>query len=368
MKKVIIKENATSLVSIIIVAVVVIIIIATVIKLVTGGANVLSKAKSASVQTKEAQRVENLNLLFASFKTDTLAVNKNNKDFENYLLELKNNLSIQNYWFSKDLSILKYDETYFIVKSKEENITVVGSIPIISDEYAQKTMDNYLKTIKENSKEKVNFENDNVYIISEKVNPTCYEYTIPEGQQITIAIIDDIEINNKKIEKPAIELLNESVLNLYIYDNVEISSLYNGNEKIIYNEVTDEPGYAGIHVPVGSRLNVFGNSKLTVRGGPAGKGGTYTLSDYTSGNGGGGAGAGIGGNGGNGGIAAENESFDGGVGGSCGDVALFGTVSVYAYGGAGAEGGDSTKEGAGAGGGYPGAGIGGGGAGRRWSY
>ena len=77
----------------------------------------------------------------------------------------------------------------------------------------------------------------------------------------------------------------------------------------------------------------------------------------------GGAGAGIGGNGGMGGIAAENESFDGGIGGSCGDVSLYGTVSVYAYGGAGAQGGDSTIEGAGAGGGYPAAGIGGGGAG-----
>lgn len=363
MKKVIIKENAASLVSIIIVAVVVIIIIATVIKLVTGGVNVLSKAKSASIETKEAQRVEALNLLFTSYKTDALASDKSNEEFDKYLLELKNNSSIQNYWFSKELSIIKYDDAYFIVKSKKENNIVIGSIPIISDEYAKKTMDNYLKSIKQDSKEKVSFENDNVYIISENVNQSCYEYIIPNGYEVTIAMIDNIEINNKKIEKPAIELLDESILNLYIYGNVEISSLYNGNDEIIYNEITDKPGYAGIHVPVGSRLNIFGNSKLTVRGGPAGKGGTFTLSDYTLGNGGGGAGAGIGGNGGVGGVAAENESFDGGVGGSCGDISLYGTVTVYAYGGAGAQGGDSTKEGAGAGGGYPAAGIGGGGAG-----
>lgn len=363
MKKVIIKENAASLVSMIFVAVVVIIIIVTVIKLVTSGANVLSKAKSASVETKEAQRVDALNLLFASYKTDALALEKGNTDFEKYLEKLKNDSSIQNYWFSKELSILKYDDSYFIVKSKKENNTIVGSVPIISDDYAQKTMDNYLKSIKENSKEKINFENDNVYIISEKVNSNCYEYTIPAGEEITIAIVDNIEINNKKIEKPAIELLEDGVLNLYIYSDVVVSSLYNGNDEVIYNEITDEPGYAGIHVPVGSRLNIFGNSKLTVKGGPAGKGGTYNLSDYKLGNGGGGAGAGIGGNGGIGGVAAENESFDGGVGGSCGNISLYGTVVVNAYGGAGAQGGDSTKEGAGAGGGYPAAGIGGGGAG-----
>lgn len=363
MKKVIMKENAASLVSIIIVAVIVIIIISTVIKLVTKGANVLSKAQNATIETKESQRVEALGLLFASYKTDALISDKNNNTFEKYLEELKKNSSIQNYWFSQELSILKYDDAYLMVKTKGSDNIVIGSIPITSDEYAQKTMDNYLKSIKTDSKDVIEFENDNVYIISEKVRANSYEYTIPENSQITIAVIDSIEINNKKLEKPAIELLDGSVLNLYVYNNLEVSSLYNGNEKIIYNEITDKPGYAGIHVPVGSRLNIFGNSNLTVKGGPAGKGGTYTLTDYTLGKGGGGAGAGIGGNGGIGGNSAENESFDGGVGGSCGDVALYGSVKVQAYGGAGAQGGDSNKEGAGAGGGYPAAGIGGGGAG-----
>lgn len=286
MKKVIIKENAASLVSIIIVAVVVIIIISTVIKIVTSGANVLSKAKSASTETKEAQRVEALNLLFASYKTDALTSDKNKDGFEIYLSELKNNNSIQNYWFSKDLTIMKYDDSYFIVRSEEENNTVIGSIPIISDEYAQKTMDNYLKSIDEDNEETISFENENVYIISEDVRENCYDYTVPSYQQITIAIIDNLEINNKNLEKPAIELLESSTLNMYIYANVEVSSLYNGNEEIIYNEITDDPGYAGIHVPVESRLNIFGNSRLTVIGGPAGKGGTYTLEDYTLGNGG----------------------------------------------------------------------------------
>ena len=286
MKKVIVKESAASLISIIIVAMVVIIIISTVIKLVTSGANVLSKAKSASTETKEAQRIESLNLLFASYKTDALTSDKNNKGFEMYLSELKNKSSIQNYWFSKNLSIMKYDDSYFIVRSEDENNTVIGSIPIINDEYGQKNMDNYLKSIKNDSEEKISFENENVYIISDDVRENCYDYTVPSYQQITIAIIDNLEINNKNLEKPAIELSENSTLNMYIYSNVEVSSLYNGNEEIIYNEITDDPGYAGIHVPVGSRLNIFGNSKLTVRGGPAGKGGTYTIEDYTLGNGG----------------------------------------------------------------------------------
>lgn len=365
MKKVIVKDNAASLMSIIIVAIVVIVIVSTVIKLVTGGANVLTKAKSASSETKESQKVESLNLLFTSYKTDALTSGKKGTNLKNYLQELKSKNSIQNFWYSKELSILKYDDSYFIVKSEDENNTVIGSVPIVSDEYAQKTMDNYLKSIEKNNKETISFENENVYIISKAVKKDCYDYTIPVDQQITIAIIDELEINNKNLEKPAIELLENSILNLYVYSDVHVSSLYNGNEKIIYNEITDQPGYAGIHVPVGATLNLFGNSDLTVKGGPAGKGGTYTLTDYTLGNGGGGAGAGIGGNGGIGGASAENESLEGGVGGSCGDVGIFGSVKVFAYGGCGAQGGDSTKEGAGAGGGYPAAGIGGGGAGRR---
>lgn len=93
--------------------------------------------------------------------------------------------------------------------------------------------------------------------------------------------------------------------------------------------------------------------------------------------GGGGAGAGIGGNGGTGGDAGYGNSGpspsgcqkdtgkDGEAGENCGNINIYNSVTVYAYGGAGGSGGaDKTNTGGtGAGGGYPAAGIGGGGAG-----
>ena len=115
--------------------------------------------------------------------------------------------------------------------------------------------------------------------------------------------------------------------------------------------------------PSTSTLKFIGNGTVNVYGGPAGKGGTYDEKDLKLGSGGGGAGAGIGGNGGQGGAAKKNQSENGKDGESCGTVITTEKIQLNVYGGAGAEGGDSTLEGAGAGGGYPGAGIGGGGAG-----
>lgn len=363
MKKVIIKENAASLVSIIAIAIVAVIIVVTVIKLVTGGANVLSKAHSASTETQEAKMVDEINLLLASYKTDSYASSNEEESMLKFLEELKNKGTIQNYWSSLDLTIMKYHDSYILLKKENKNYIVMGSIPLLGEEYAQKTIDNYKKSISNANKETIKFETNNLYIITKDVKENVYEYSIPNSSEITLVIVDDVEINNKSKNKPAIELLEGSTLNLYSYANVRISSMYNGNEEIIYNNITDNPGYAGIYVPTGTTLNIKGNGTITAYGGPAGKGGTLTKSDYTLGNGGGGAGAGIGGNGGIGGIAIDTQSLDGGIGGSCGEVNLYGSVKVYAYGGAGAEGGDSTNEGAGAGGGYPGAGVGGGGAG-----
>lgn len=95
--------------------------------------------------------------------------------------------------------------------------------------------------------------------------------------------------------------------------------------------------------------------------------------------GGGGAGAGIGGNGGNGGesnstCGAKDESLwgqsytdgghDGYAGEDCGNVNIYNTLRVYAYGGAGSNTVPSLNYGTNSGGsGYPAAGIGGGGAG-----
>lgn len=97
--------------------------------------------------------------------------------------------------------------------------------------------------------------------------------------------------------------------------------------------------------------------------------------------GGGGAGAGIGGNGGKGGNGSTTQTanildhtsdnpatntncgWDGENGEDCGNVNIYNSLAVYAYGGAGASGGNGVASSGGGAGGYPAAGIGGGGAG-----
>lgn len=99
---------------------------------------------------------------------------------------------------------------------------------------------------------------------------------------------------------------------------------------------------------------------------------------------GGGAGAGIGGSGGKGGNGSSTEikelgiqednpetntniGWDGENGEDCGNINIYNSLIVFAYGGGGGSAGNGIYSSGGGGGGYPAAGIGGGGAGgRRW--
>lgn len=293
MKKDLNKNKGVTLVSIIILIVIAIIITWTVIKFVITGANVLSKAQSAGAETKESESKEKLSLLLTSFKADDF-VSKSNIDFNTYLENLKTTSQIENYWLIEDLAILKFSGSYFLTEFEHKDWIVVGSVPFVSDEYVQKTIENYKLSISDEINEEIKMESNCVYVISDLVKENAYNYYISENSEVTIVFLDDGEINNKNKLKPAIELGKESTLNLYVYSNVTVSSLYNGNDKIIYDDINSSGGFAGISVPVLSTLRIFGNGTLNCYGGPAGKGGTYTQSDYKIGSGGGGAGAGIG--------------------------------------------------------------------------
>ena len=129
-------------------------------------------------------------------------------------------------------------------------------------------------------------------------------------------------------------------------------------------------GKAAIHVPSGTALTLGGCGKVMAYGGFAGNGGhggknaNGETVQFGPG-GGGGAGAGIGGDGGKGqngsnanvmGIAPSGEN--------AGEINIFDTLTVNAYGGGGGWGGHSSGNdggNGGGGGGYPAAGIGGGG-------
>ena len=357
------NKDGISLISMIIIGVIIVVVVYILILLLKDGIKVLSKAQTARKQTKSNQIIEQVDLILVNYNAVIAMQQKRNIPFEDYLKTSKENGDIENYWYSENLVIVKYKNNYVILLKNKDSYSNKGLVYIENDEYANLAVKNYEKSIDPQSKEKIKIEDKNTYIISGSVRADCYDYNIENNQNVTIAIVEKVEINNKNIDKPAIKIGYNSSLKLYIYEETTISSLYNGLEEIKYDQVRESGGYAGINLPETSTLNIYGNKTLRVYGGPAGKGGTYTEQDITLGSGGGGAGAGIGGNGGSGGKADEKKSNQGGNGENCGDVKLTESVELYVYGGAGASGGDSTTEGAGAGGGYPAAGIGGG---RSW--
>ena len=364
MKKSFYEKKGISLISIIIIVVIAVVVIYILLGLLKDGILVLSKAQTASKETMDNQIVEGINLILSAFDTHKATNPKMN--LEVFLDEEKEAGELEDYWYSNELIIIKYQNNYAIVTpyaGSGERYEYRGIVKLENGDCAKNAVDNYLKSIDLKSKEQIAFQDKNVYIISKAVRSDCYDYVVKDYQNVGIVFLDDIEINNKNRNQPAIEVGNNSSLDIYVYKSLTVSSLYNGNEEIQYNKITADSGYAGIRLPDTSTLRFIGSGSVTVYGGPAGKGGTYDENDLKLGCGGGGAGAGIGGNGGSGGMAKENQSENGGDGESCGTVIVTEKIKLSAYGGAGAEGGNSTLEGAGAGGGYPGAGIGGGGAG-----
>ena len=211
----------------------------------------------------------------------------------------------------------------------------------------------------------IDLDSSKKYILLDDVEASNFNFDIPANQTQTIILSEDMTIDNKDVQRSAINLNDGSILNLYVYGNVTVNSgVAEVGDENDY-KTSNKGGYAGIHVPKTATLNLYGEGTLTAIGGDAGDGNSYTtnLNAGIGGTGGGGAGAGIGGHGGDGTGYAVGKGSDGGPGENCGNVNIYGNLTVYAYGGAGGSGGAGTKENGGGGGGYPGAGIGGGGAG-----
>jgi hypothetical protein len=144
--------------------------------------------------------------------------------------------------------------------------------------------------------------------------------------------------------RSAIDVHSGATLNLYIENNatITVDSGY-ATEAVRGVGTAGTPGYggyAGIHVPEGATLNLYGEGTVIATGGNASAGKDSISGDY-GGSGGGGAGAGIGGNGGNGGWGSTTHAnnltvkpSDGYKGENCGNINIYNSLTVYAYGGA----------------------------------
>ncbi|MCI8336213.1 MAG: hypothetical protein HFI72_03505 [Peptococcaceae bacterium] len=227
---------------------------------------------------------------------------------------------------------------------------------------------------------KYQLENGKTYTLSAaSVSNTVIE--VPSGRTATVVVPKNVTVTIDDYNNGCspISLLGSGKLNLVVDGTLTVTGGKAGNGSDAQASYSGgAPGYAGISVPNTATLVLGGAGTVVAQGGDAGRGGNGgSRSGYADNgaSGGGGAGAGIGGNGAAGGDGgsrptgvgystnAATNGTPGGNGGSAGNIYIYESVKLSAYGGAGGAGGWDYQSSPGGGGGYPAAGIGGGGAG-----
>ena len=290
--------------------------------MVTGEGSVLDRAIEASEKQEIAAFTEELNLLLNDYNMasvlDSAKTNREDKFF----------------------SVNKQGKSYTV----SDNYSVVG-------EEAGNTMVIAPSKVGENFT--LEMEDGKTYSILDDVNVENFNFDIKKGQNVSIKLVgQNMKIDNKNYKRSAINLEEGATLNLYVYGNVEVNSGYGENAT---GNTPGKGAYAGIHVPFGATLNLYGTGTITAIGGDAGDGEISKSNSLHAG--GGGAGAGIGGAGGPGGAgetgtsnATSEKCSPGGKGGDCGTINIHDSITVIAYGGGGGAGG-TNNAGIGAGGG-----------------
>ena len=381
-----------TLVSLVITIIVMLILAGVSLNMIMGDNSVLEQANRAVIETEKAKIIEELRTLLLGYNMD---VSPDKPTITAFLgarvgkeIDTMQSLPIE----GEAKMIVSKDEYFFYVEKQGREYLIEPmetSLEEIKSGYTIVTAEQMSKN--ENGTMKFDLSGDEsaTLIFYDEINDT-FNFEI-NGGNVTIHVTQDMMLTNKGMSRSAIKIASGATLNLNISEGktITVNSGFGADGTEANNVLGAEGGpggYAGINVPKGANLHVFGSGTLIAYGGDAGDGGG-AVSGNTGGGGGGGAGAGIGGNGGKGGNAGStfergidrynvtqirekgetllNSGQDGEAGEDCGNIYFHGTTEVYAYGGAGGSGGSintSNNSGAG-GGGYPAAGIGGGGAG-----
>ena len=349
-----------------------------------GDNGIITQAQNAKKIQELAKTKENLEYMFFDYnvgESDTKTISEflNSKvtsgdidEFKVYPVDGNLKMVIKkdgNYFY-----VNKVGEYYSAIQMDTELGNINSGFTVVTKDEFNNLKDGSMKfELKENE--------DSTLIFYDEINDS-FNFEVLGGN-VTIYVNQNMTLTNKGMKRSAIDIHSGATLNIHI-DNDVTMTVDSGLG--IEGETTGklgakggEGGYAGIHVPEGANLNIYGKGTIIAYGGNAGTGGG-AVGDNTGGAGGGGAGAGIGGNGGAGGdanstfghmssrVGTNDSGFDGKNGENAGNINIYENVKIFAYGGGGASGGKSpldshyTNSGAGAGG-YPAAGIGGGGAG-----
>ena len=358
------EKDGITLLALVVTIIVLLILAGVTISSITGNNGILTRTKEAVAAQDEANRREYLDQLMLEYSMDRTSRDEGITDFLN---KLKADGRIQDFAYYDGELVLKYDNCYYLAERQGSFYKIARKLETEVDGGAILISRNNIKNAEGG---KITLKDKDSVVVIDTVNTDNFNFDIPANATVTIKLMDDLEINNSNTkDRSAINLNDNSTLNLYVYGNTTVNSSY-GVDAV--NNVAGKGAYAGIHVPETATLNLYGTGTLYAIGGNASNGGTPNGGDGTFSAGGGGAGAGIGGNGGQGAEGQNANGDSGGTGESCGKVNIHNSLTVYAYGGSGGSGGSGTfyangSDGSGgAGGGYPAAGIGGGRSRRRW--
>lgn len=345
------KSKGITLISLIITIIVMLIIAGVVIANTVGNNSTIEKAEKAKLTEEQRSKKEVLEQALIKYNSGNFVGDKDLREFLLSELDIKENVTndagelVVNIARFTDLNgeysyLIKDFQGEMAYLTVEDGIWQIQQFGTENLGYVASLDDNDVLIAPKSGDELDIISSTNNYAIISSEELEDVSFDIPAYTTVSIKLLSNLNITNEGLSRSAINLNEGSVLNLTVEGNVIVNSTYGENASISANQETPKGGYAGIRVPTTATLNLTGSGTIKCYGGNAGRGGTFTGGSHGGGSGGGGAGAGIGGNGGAGGAGKSGVSNSGGSGEDCGLVTISGKLNVYAYGGAGASGGE----------------------------
>ena len=383
------NEYGITLLALVVTIIVLLILAGVTISSITGNNGILTRTKEAVAAQDEANRREYLDQLMLEYSMDRTSRDEGITDFLN---KLKADGRIQDFAYYDGELVLKYGGYYYLAEREESFYKIARRLDTEIDGGSILISRNNIKNAEGG---KITLKDKDSVVVIDTVNTDNFNFDIPANATVTIKLMDDLEINNSNTtDRSAINLNEGSTLNLYVYGNVVVNSSFGeqgatGKNGTMEQNKGGKGGKAGIHVPQTATLNLHGTGTLTTFGGNATAGGAGTSDaeiQSEAGNGGGrrrrcwrwnrwqwpemvvnqiqhaelremdyGE------------ILRLMLGHDGYAGENCGNVNIYNSLNIYAYGGSGSSTVPSQNIGTNSGGsGYPAAGIGGGRSWRCW--
>ena len=298
------KENkGVTLIALAVTIIIMLILAGVTISALTGNSGITKNAKKARDAQKNAQTLESLQLMFMDYNIGE----KDEETISQYLESKVRSGDIDEFRFyiiDDELKmVIKKDERYFFVRRENEfyTVTEMGTeLGEIIPGVTVVTRDEFYGLNDNSMKFRLNEDESSTLMFFDEINdPFNLEIL---GGNVTMYVTQDMSLTNAGMTRSAVDIHPGATLNLYICKGVtmNVDSGY-GAEGTTGNALGAEGGkggYAGIHLPEGATLNLYGKGKLIAYGGNAGTGGGSTSGNrggggdhacpaggYTSGNG-----------------------------------------------------------------------------------